>query len=138
MKTGTIIESTSVTDDGDVEVLELELKGVGVNSVYKPPVDAFRVRTLRTSKTQVVIGDFNSHGINWGYNESNLDGDAEEAWAEASQPVVALWKGGPLCKLNGGALFFTHYFNMFYLHLQLSATMHFVNNETRRPMQLQP
>ena len=52
--------------------------------------------------------------------------------------VVALGKGGPLCKLNGGGLFFTHYFNMFYLHLQLSATMHFINNKTRRPMQLQP
>ena len=85
VKTGTIIESTSVTEDGDVEVLELELKGVTVTSVYKPPVGAFRMHTLRTSKPQVVIGDLNSHSINWGYNESNLDGDAVEAWAEASQ-----------------------------------------------------
>ena len=55
-------------------------------------------------------------------------------------PTSALyhWQWWPLCKLNGGALFFTHYFNMFYLHLQLSATMHFINNKTRRPMQLQP
>ena len=105
VKTGTIIESTSVTDDGDVEGLELELKGVGVNSVYKPPVDAFHVRTLRTSKTQVVIGDFNSHGINWGYNESNLDEDAEEAWAEASQPVVALGKGGTPVQIKWGGPF---------------------------------
>ena len=60
VKTGTIIETTSVTDDCDVEVLELEQKEVTVTSVYKPPVGAFRMHTLRTSKPQVVIGDFNT------------------------------------------------------------------------------
>ena len=85
VKTGTIVESTSVTDDSDVEVLELELKGVTVPLVYKPLVGAFRMHTLRTSKPQAVIGDFNSHSINWKYNESNLDEDAVEAWAKASQ-----------------------------------------------------
>ena len=54
-----------------------------------------------------------------------------------SQPVVALGKGGPLCKLNGGALFFTQHFTMIYLHIQLSTTMHFTNNKTSRPMLLQ-
>ena len=85
VKTGTIIESMSVTEDGDVQVLELELKRVTVTSVYKPPIGAFRFHTLQTSKPQVVIEDFNSHSLNWGYNESNLDGDTVEAWAEASQ-----------------------------------------------------
>ena len=37
--------------------------------------------------------------------------------------VVALGKGGPLCKLNGGALFFTHHFSMIYLHLQSVADL---------------
>ena len=85
MKTGTIIESKSVTEDRDVEVLELKLKGVTVTSVYKPPVDASPMYTLQTSKLQVVIEDFNSHCINWGYNQSTLDEDAVEAWEEASQ-----------------------------------------------------
>ena len=49
-----------------------------------------------------------------------------------------LRKEGAPVQIKWGALFFTHYFNMFYLHLQLSATMHFINNKTRRPMQLQP
>ena len=71
-------------DDNDVEVLEVKLKGVVVISVYKPPGNAFQMRMLRTSKPQVVIGDFNSHSINWGYSESNLDGEAVEAWAEAN------------------------------------------------------
>ena len=53
--------------------------------LYAYVLNAFRMHTLRTSKPQVIIGDFNSHSINWGYNESILDGDAVEAWAEASQ-----------------------------------------------------
>ena len=65
VKTGAIIESTSVTNDGNVEVSELEMKGVSVTSVYKPPVGAFCKHTMRTSKPQVVIGDFNSQSINW-------------------------------------------------------------------------
>ena len=85
VKTGTIIESTSVTEDGVVEVLKLQLKGITVTSVYKPPVGAFRMHTLRTSEPQVIIGDFTSHSIKWVYNESNWDGDTVEAWAEASQ-----------------------------------------------------
>ena len=85
VKTGTIIESTSVTGVGNVEVLELELKGVTAISGYKPPVGAFRMHTLKTSKPQVVVGNFNRHNMNWGNNESNLDGGAVEAWAEASQ-----------------------------------------------------
>ena len=71
-------------DDNDVEVLEVELKGVAVTSVYKPPGNAFQMHTLRTSKPQMVTGDFNSHSINWGYSESNLDGEAIKAWSEAS------------------------------------------------------
>ena len=85
VKTGTIIESTSVTDDGDVEVLKLELKEVTVTSFNKPPVGAFRMRTMRTSRPQVVIRDFNSHSINYTFNESRLDGDTVKAWAEASK-----------------------------------------------------
>ena len=65
--------------------MELELKGITVTAVYKPPVSAFRMHSLQTSKPQIVIWDFNSNSTNWGYSESNLDGDAVEAWAKASQ-----------------------------------------------------
>ena len=41
VKTGTIIELTSVTDDGDVKVLELELNEVILISICKPPVVHF-------------------------------------------------------------------------------------------------
>ena len=84
VKTGTTIESTSVIDDNDVKVLKVELRGVAATSVNKPPGNAFQMHTLLTSKPQMVIGDFNSHSINWSYRESNLDGEAVKAWAEAS------------------------------------------------------
>ena len=64
VKTGATIESTSTIDGNDVEVLEVELKGVAVTSVYKPPGNASQMHTLGTSKPQVVIGDFNRHSIN--------------------------------------------------------------------------
>ena len=53
-------------DDNDVEVLEVEFKGAAVNSVHKLPGNAI-----------------NSHSINCGYSESNLDGEAVEASAKA-------------------------------------------------------
>ena len=43
VKTGTTIKSTSVIDDNNVEVLEAELKGLAVTSVYKPPGNAFQM-----------------------------------------------------------------------------------------------
>ena len=73
VKTGITIESSSVIDDNDDEVLEVELKVVAVTSVYKPQSNAFQMHTLGTSKPQAVIGDFNSHSINSGCSESNLD-----------------------------------------------------------------
>ena len=76
-------------DDNDVEVLEVELKSIAVTSVHKPPGNAFQMHTLRTSKLHVVIGDFNSHSINWVYSKSNLNGEAVEAWAEASHLSLA-------------------------------------------------
>ena len=63
-KTGTMIELTSVIDNNDVEVLEVESKCVAVTAVYKPPGNAFQMHTLNTSRLHVVIGDFNSHSIN--------------------------------------------------------------------------
>ena len=59
-------------DGNDVEVLEVELKGVAVTSVYKPPGNAFQMHTLRTSKPQVAIGDFNNQIINWGFSTASI------------------------------------------------------------------
>ena len=73
-----------MTDDGEVEILELELKEVDDTFVFKPQVGVFCIHTLRTSKPQVVIADFKNHSMNSGYNEFSLDGEAIEAWAEAS------------------------------------------------------
>ena len=85
-KNGTIIESTSKSDENNIEVLTAELRGITITSVYKPPPTPFVMPEIPPSgKPKIVIGDFNSHSTQWGYANNNADGDAVEAWAESNQ-----------------------------------------------------
>ena len=85
-KNGTIIESTSKSDENNIEVLTTELRGITITSVYKPPPTPFLMPEIPSSgKPRIVIGDFNSHSSQWGYAGNNADGDAVEAWAETNQ-----------------------------------------------------
>lgn len=85
-KNGTIIESTSKSDENNIEVLTAELRGITITSVYKPPPTPFLMPEIPSSgKPRIVIGDFNSHSSQWGYAGNNADGDAVEAWAETNQ-----------------------------------------------------
>ncbi|KAJ8379201.1 hypothetical protein AAFF_G00223130 [Aldrovandia affinis] len=85
-KNGTIAESTSKSDENNIEVLTTELQGVTITSVYKPPPIPMEMPEIPSSgKPKIVIGDFNSHSTQWGYANNNADGDAVEMWAENSQ-----------------------------------------------------
>lgn len=87
-KASSVIESTSVSADGDIEVLTVELSNIAVTSVYKPPAAAFQFpqSVLNTKgKPQIIIGDFNAHSTKWGYKESNRDGEAVEEWIDSNQ-----------------------------------------------------
>ena len=85
-KNGTIIDSTSKSDENNIEVLTAELRGATITSVYKPPPTPFVMPEIPSSgKPKIVIGDFNSHSTQWGYANNNPDGDAVEAWAESNQ-----------------------------------------------------
>ena len=42
----------------------------------------FRSSTTDTS-VQVIIGDFNNHGTEWGYRSTNDDGTLVERWCDA-------------------------------------------------------
>ena len=53
----------------------MELPGVVVHSVYKPPFGS-------RSMPHIVIGDFNSHRTLWGYNTTDNDREEVELWAE--------------------------------------------------------
>ena len=59
-----------------------------ITSVYKPPAEDFSFTdpvTQVQSKPQIIIGDFNSHSTQWGYMETNKDGEAVEEWMDANQ-----------------------------------------------------
>ena len=88
VKPSAVIETTSKSDDNNIEILEVELSGVTVTSVYKPPGSPFAQNSLLdypNKKPRVIIGDFNSHSMQWGYKETNQDGEAVEEWADKQQ-----------------------------------------------------
>ena len=55
----------------------VDLNGISVTSVYKPPGERFSFNQPPTAvgdQHQVIIGDFNSHSSTWGYATTNTDG----------------------------------------------------------------
>ena len=66
-----------------MEILMAETKDFQIVSVYKPPPTPFNWpnHINITDKNTIVLGDFNSHNVIWGYKENNSDGEAVEEWA---------------------------------------------------------
>ena len=57
----------------------MELPGVLVYSVYKPPAEQLLLPSLGSrNMPHIVIGDFNSHTTLWGYTSTDNDGEAVE------------------------------------------------------------
>ena len=48
---GTIVNATSLTKVNDIDILRVELRGISVTSVYKPPGERFSFHQLRQSLT---------------------------------------------------------------------------------------
>ena len=70
------MDNASVSENDNIEVLSIELMGISVSSVYKPPIETFCLPNAVTDgRVNVVIGDFNSHSVTWGYGETNEDGE---------------------------------------------------------------
>lgn len=77
--------STAITDINDIEILTVELEACTVTSVYKPPNIDFQFNepvNFRNKKHQIVMGDFNSRSVTWGYSNTDKNGEALEDWAE--------------------------------------------------------
>ena len=56
------VNNISVCEEGNVELITVELSGVIVHSMYKPPPESFRLPALgQRNMPHIVIGDFNSH-----------------------------------------------------------------------------
>ena len=73
----------SVCEEENVELITVELPGVVVHSLYKPPPEPCLIPPLgQRIKLHSVIGDFNSHSTPWGYTTTDSDGEAVEQWAD--------------------------------------------------------
>jgi len=57
-----------------------------MTSVYKPPTQPYEFispENFKRDTSNIVIGDFNSHSVSWGYTKTNEAGQKLEAWSEA-------------------------------------------------------
>ncbi|KAK3892429.1 hypothetical protein Pcinc_003662 [Petrolisthes cinctipes] len=65
------------------EILQVDTGHLNITSVYKQPATPFTWKHTchNADKASLYIGDFNSHSTTWGYNETNTDGEAVEAFA---------------------------------------------------------
>ena len=63
-----ICDSTSTSNANNVEIIQAQLNKLTVTIVYKPPNEQFSFGSnLASTQMNVGIGDFNSHGVEWGY-----------------------------------------------------------------------
>ena len=89
VRDGLKVNSISVCEEENVEFITVELPGVVVHSMYKPPPEPFLLPPLgQRIKPHIVIGDFNSHSTLGGYTTTDSDGEAVEQWADSKQIVT--------------------------------------------------
>ena len=106
VRDGLKVNSISVCEEDNVEFITVELPGVVVHSMYNSPDEQFLLPPLgNRNMPHIVIGDFNSHNILWGYTSTGNDGEAVELWAESNNLSLihnaklpkslnsAIWKG---------------------------------------------
>ena len=75
------VNNISVCEEENVELITVELPGVVLHSMYKPPPEPFRLPALgQRNKPHIVIEDFNSHSTLWGYTTVNSDGEYVGQW----------------------------------------------------------
>ena len=82
---GLKVNSISVCEEDNVEFITVELPGVVVHSVYKPPDEQFLLPPLGSrNMPHIVISDFNSNNTLCGYTSTDNNGEAVELWAESN------------------------------------------------------
>ena len=86
VKEETTGESIHTDDQNNIETLSVDLGSIVITSVYKPPETPFKLPPLfKSHKNRIVIGYFNSHNTQWGYNSTNEDSNAVEQWSDSNQ-----------------------------------------------------
>lgn len=85
-KPNLVIKSVGSSQVNNIEIITIELTNCSITSVYKPPTQPYEFinpENFKRDTSNIVIGDFNSHSVSWGYTETNEDGQKLEAWSEA-------------------------------------------------------
>ena len=86
VRDGLKVNRISVCEEENVEFITVELPGLVIHSLYKPPPEPFLLPPLgQRIKPHIVIGDFNSHSTLWGYTTTDSDGEAVEQWADSNR-----------------------------------------------------
>ena len=64
------MKGVSVWEQDNVKLISIQMLGVVVHSVYKPPNEKFVLALGHRNLPDIVIGDFNSHSTTWGYTNT--------------------------------------------------------------------
>ena len=101
------MNTISVCEGENIELNTVELPGVIVYSMYKPPPEPFRLPALgQRNKPHTVIGGFNSHSPFWGYTTTDSDEESVKQWVDSNSLSLihnaklpksfnnAIWKHG--------------------------------------------
>lgn len=74
-----------LNQENDISCIVVEVNGVKITNVYKPPNILWPDEVLKLqSHPAVYVGDYNSHHIMWGYTRNNENGAKLLDWAESS------------------------------------------------------
>ena len=66
VKEGTTVESIHTDDHNNIKTFSVNFGSIVISSVYKPPATPIKLPPLfQPHKNRIVIGDFNSHNIQW-------------------------------------------------------------------------
>lgn len=88
VRTSIDVTSSQITEVGDIEIFTIEVEKCTVTTIYKPPNSTFafeKPALFNTKNKHIIIGDFNSHHTNWGYDETDSNDDQVEVWAESNR-----------------------------------------------------
>lgn len=76
----------SESNVNDISTIVLEISGVTVVNVYKPPnVSWMNNQIIVQPGPAVYVGDFNSHHTSWGYSTDDHNGELLCNWADSNQ-----------------------------------------------------
>ena len=87
VKSGIRVYSTKVSADNNIEVLTVLLDDdVSITSIYKPPTQDFHLPpdAVGQHRNEIFIGDFNCHSTQWGYQDTDENGELLENWMDSN------------------------------------------------------